>query len=868
MLTARLSRLGLFLCLPLLAMDPSDWSAFKPANEKEAFFLRRIADFWQEGEYGIAKSQMEEFLSSYSESAYSDLIRICLGDLFLREKNDSKALGLYAAVSSRELAAKVFPNRMLALYRLEWYSTLADECEDYLKGATNPDTKLKATFYLAISLYRQCLNAAGNSELLLKLAQRAQPHFETLLHSELSSEAAQAFAHLSCILKDHRKAAELYLSLAAKVPELAEEMTFQAALIQAEFDRDLAIQSFEGIEKSGKSRAKEAAYNRLVLSFEMGKFEELLAGRDAVLEGIPEERKAMGRYYLGRSFLAQKKYCEAISELTVFLGDTPNVSAESIRSGLLCLIEAGHQSKDLEILDRAIAKLAEIDPANAEIPKGKLLRATLMKSRGNLEGARLELERLLAENGEFEEKAAAHFEWADLEYIANAWEACRSRCLAFLESYPDHSLAPHVWRYLASSSSCIANETRAMRERLAEDLEALLARKELFSESEAKTWQFNLAQSYFNLGRFEEAMETLRPLLNQDPPFALEGNAELLMGLCCRDFLGDLAAFCLHAENAIEKNSDLMDKGSLHIALFNAYLELSTQAPELTEKCAAHLYKGFLAGAEIAKANLLWLGERLYSKEEWAQAALVFSKTLETGFDETASYRLGKIDFLLGAIGRSVEEMERCRTRYREDPLADWKWEREAKLLLAEGYAGKGQTAEALDLLEEITDGVSAARSETIAKAYLQKALLSVGAEAATLLKDLVLQKRLESEPVHLEAALEYINRMADNAEKRCALLEKTKIDFEFAEDLLSKDYRQARSKYPEKGRLLDQYMKYIDEEILMAKSELATDAETQKELQAKAKDLLLQIKSESCHPALLKRVSSRLQNADALLSD
>ncbi len=57
--------------------------------------------------------------------------------------------------------------------------------------------------------------------------------------------------------------------------------------------------------------------------------------------------------------------------------------------------------------------------------------------------------------------------------------------------------------------------------------------------------------------------------------------------------------------------------------------------------------------------------------------------------------------------------------------------------------------------------------------------------------------------------------------------------------------------------------MRFFDIEILMAKSDLSADIGVQKELQAKAKDLLLQIRSECDHPALLKRVAPRLQNAD-----
>jgi tetratricopeptide (TPR) repeat protein len=250
MLTIRPFHLYLLMCLPLFAqIDP--WSMAKASNDEEALFVRRIADFWQEGEYGIAKSQMEEFLAAFPQSQFADPIRACFGDILLREKNYSGALATYAALTSPDFTSKVFLNRMQCLYNLEWYSTLSDECEAYLKNSLDEEGVLKTTFYLAIGLYRQCLNASKDSDTLLKLAKRAEPYFETLLESELSSEVSQAFAHLCCILKEYQKAADIYLDLAAKDPLVEDEMHFQAALIQAAYDKDLALQSFEKIAKNG-----------------------------------------------------------------------------------------------------------------------------------------------------------------------------------------------------------------------------------------------------------------------------------------------------------------------------------------------------------------------------------------------------------------------------------------------------------------------------------------------------------------------------------------------------------------------------------------------------------------------------------------
>lgn len=183
-------------------------------SEAEALSLRRIAEFWQEGEVQIAKGQIEEFIAQFPTSSHAEALSAALGDLFLREKNFSKALDYYARLESPELMEQTFLNRLQCLYEMQWYATLTEACEARLEKG--PD--LHTTYFLAISLYRQCLNAAKDPEALQQLAERAKPHFEALAQSNLNEEVAQAYAHLCCILKDFSKASELYQTLAQKKP--------------------------------------------------------------------------------------------------------------------------------------------------------------------------------------------------------------------------------------------------------------------------------------------------------------------------------------------------------------------------------------------------------------------------------------------------------------------------------------------------------------------------------------------------------------------------------------------------------------------------------------------------------------------------
>ena len=892
-------RFWLFLRIfPVLCFSPcwGDAPDWKAKSEVEALFLRRIADFWQEGEYQIAKSQMEEFLAAFPDSAFSDPLCAALGDLFLREKNYSSALNYYAIVASGDLFSQIFLNRMQCLYYMEWYATLADECEAYLqREELESSQKLQTTYYLAIALYQQCLNASHEPEILLKLAQRAQPHFEMIFQSELNGEVAAAFAHLSCILKDYPKASAIYLGLAKQDPEGEEEMLFQAALIQAEYDKELAAKTFDEIAQKGKNKAKEAAYNRLVLCFEAGQYEKILDQRENLMSQLPPDRAGMAHLFLGRSFLAMKKYAEASGEFKSYLSDAP--PAETLRGALLSLIDSSFRSDDLASLDFALAKLSSDFPNDAEIPKGRFSLALVLKKGQRVDDARQVLEDLLASHPHFAEAPQASFELAHLDYHRKAWISCREKSRAFLSQFPDHDLAPFAWRYLISSSAEMSAErpkNKELKEQLAFDIETLLRQEKLLSSRERCDWQFLLAKTNFELGCYEEAMSALQALAGSNIPFSEEPNANLLMALCYRDGLGDLVHFCSFAERAIEKKADLMDLGSLHASLFNAYLTLSHGDEKWMGNAADHLFAAFENNAHIQTENVLWLADHFYSClkiEEESPSLPTVQKVValfeyllnpceilkeDSLFLEPAFCKLGKLYQLLQRHEEAISLFLKLSAQHRASPSLTWKCETEASLLLAESYAAVGKTEGAILLFDSIAKEKSTLRTTFGASACLQSARLRWLQQTSTpdngrfhqilaQLKDLVLQKTLPNEPLHLEAALDYIDLQTqfdpDPRKKRLALLVKTKESFESVADLLSKDYHEARARLPRKNQIYEGYMRLMEAEILAVKSTLSEGLEMRKELQAKAQDLLLQIVNEKAHSALVARARKRLEN-------
>jgi tetratricopeptide (TPR) repeat protein len=248
-------------------------------------------------------------------------------------------------------------------------------------------------------------------------------------------------------------------------------------------------------------------------------------------------------------------------------------------------------------------------------------------------------------------------------------------------------------------------------------------------------------------------------------------------------------------------------------------------------------------------------------------------------FLESAFCKLGTLYQLLHHHEKAMTLLQELIAQQRTAPSLAWKCATEASLLLAESYAAIGKTEEALLLFDAVQKEKAALRTPFGASACLSSARLRsaqwmqrqpVSADTRfyqilSQFKDLSLQKTLSNEPLHLEAALDYVDLQTqfepDPLKKKLTLLTKTKEDFESATDLLSKDYHAARARLPHKNQIYQGYMRLMEAEILTIQATFSEKLDIRKELQAKAQDLLLQIVNEKAHSALVARARKRLEN-------
>lgn len=781
----------LFCLCPLLA--------FGNTNEDEALFLNRIADFWEEGEYEIAKNQIHEFLTLYPNNASSDSLSSAIADLLLREKNYSQALESYSKITDPKVAARIFPHKLQCLYALKKYEELANACESFLQ---NSGDDLQITYYLAISLYQQCLSSNEKEPFIA----RAIPYFEKLLASPLKTQVAAPYAHLLCLEKNFAKAADIYLDMGS------EEMLFQAALIQAEYDKELSLKTFDRI----KDASLESAYNCLVLSFDLKKYDDIIENRDSILYSIPKTRIPMAHLFFGRSLLAEQRYTEACQELEKYIS-AQETASETLHSALLTLLESSVQSKDVGLIENSLTKIASFYPEDEAIVKGRISKAELLRETNQLELARCELESLPKTSNVL----------LELIYLCNQmndWVNAREYAMLALDQDPSNAL---VKKYFLNASTVLANSSVEGKRQLIDDLKKLAD----------PTLSYFLAKTYFNLHEYQEAL----PLLLE-----CQGNEEdinLMIALCYRDGFQDLQNFCFYAEK-------VPSNGALHSALYNAYLTLSN-----TEKAAFHLYAAFQANTPISSQNLSWLSEQLIAQGNIGGASVVLESMKEKTPNDVLAlskiYHQNHRDEEAAFLLESIKDLD------------------EAALLLGEIYVSQGKRLEAQTLFAKIAEESSSLKTYWGAAACLQNMRLQALNEnfqiesILSAYRNMINQKNLANEPLYLEAALDYVGLQTqahgNDQTKKLALLRKIKRDFENTEDLLSKDYHTARLQRPEQDAIYHSYMNYLDAEMLRAQSMIASNDEEQKELQAKAKDILLKVIEEKAHPALVERANQCL---------
>ncbi len=894
------------VCTCVLLLQGTAFSQGKQALNDESLSLKRISEFWKDQDYQMVKKQIIEFLAAYPQSAFHDNLHAIIGDIFFQEDNFMDALAFYKKIKQKEFQEKTLYKRLHCLYELKKSEEIIATALPFFQEDTSSlaiPFKEEALFLLAESLFKQVLNSSNPTE-KKQLASEIKRFYESLTSQKYKDLSLFPRAEIHKILNEYKEASYLYLSLAEKHPEQAENFLFQAASVQLLFDKNAAIDTYGKIYSLNGSKAPLAAYNQFVLLFQEKKYDEFITLHPLIEVHLAPEKQSLFHFWLGRSYFNLGNFSDATPLLSKYIEEEKGAS-DFKKSAFLMLITCAQKSNDNELFEHVLHKLSLEFPKDPETSKALLLHAENCLKIGNLKQAVFDLNQFIAQFPNADQKENAMYNKAIILSQMQAWKESKKAFLSLAQEFPRSQYIDSVWKHVLNCSmqdlkNSPPNEQQEKKEQFVVDLKTTLKNSNTFKGEELAGYEFLLAKAYFELNNYRESLHSFQNYLTTHPTHASVGEGYLLAAICHQKLNSNPEDFIVNAEKALKFNLPNANKGSIHLELFNNYLKLGD-----LDKGAANLFTSYVVEKyPIQFDNQLWLTNYYYSLAAsnpensfaYDRAAVLFEDLLkikdtsmkvhiapEDSFLEVEALKFARIL----PLSAKTDVLISLTDIQGKNPLGGWKFYHQALFELAQAYTLTKDTQKAITTYDRLVRLAPKTTSYFSCAASLEKARILLSqfksekkedfhennpriVSVLNTLKDLQIQKNIHSEPVHLESALEYadmrslLSEPASRVETALFFLNRLKSDFVSYEDSAYQDYHNQRELSPEKNSLYQSYMKAIEGEIL--RLEAAINKKNQQFDEANEKEnlaiLLLQevLSDETTTPYLRNRVQTNLE--------
>lgn len=867
-----------------------------PTTYEEALFMRRLSELWEDDERDVAIRQAISYVEDNPSTILSDSLRLFLADHFLQAKEYEKAEKYFRDIVDIDYYKKAFVRRMQCLQALQWYQVLVSECEEKIAlFEEGSSLQQKAIQLLGDGFTQLAKRAPKNSPDQTDYANMAKSYYLMLDGSDLYAEVMHQLAYLHTLLQEPEEAAKIYNELANKSTKQREKLLYQAAQMQMQYDKELAAQTFGQICHLGGKKAANAALNRMLLLYELKKYSDIVLSKEQFLSFLDQEQSSYIHFIIGKSYLNLSDYDRAYPELKQCLQDNRYLDQSTFENACVSVLDCAQKLGDIEGFNDFLEKLISSQPDSPFLVRAKIAQAMIYKTKKNYSRAIMIFEELFATHPEVETHSLALFEFAHALFLTKNWDKSIDLLDKFLTLNPSD---PTAFQFYIQANLQSYQETQNQ-----ETLELLTTRLEdalsdpFFPEEQAAEYKYTLAKCYYDQNEYGRAIqETECLLLTEGLPEELEYNILFLLTYANLSVEND-QQFLLYGEKTVEKAPDHPHTGSLHLHLYNAYLD-----KEKLESAAEHLFYAFEKGKEIQNRNKLWLAHYYFEAiqlfrqthpmkkisedpEMLLLSDRVFSiwdNLLEQNpellpsneiFYEKDLFHLAELYEMRELYDEEIALLSRMLQAKESHPTEPWDLNDEVPFALAKAFWSKGKEIEAMDWFERICDNKrfhrypQAYSGLQLAKIYITKQDdedPQTRDKALSLLLDITNQKNCLNEPIHLEAAMEYVELSASfpndpaSAEQRLQLLSKTKTLFVEQDDIPSKDYHALKEEHPEKATIISAYIDLFDLEMIFCEYLLAIgngEENRIEELQQEADKILSLWEDNPVHEAFHKRL-------------
>lgn len=873
------------------------------ASLEESLALRRISEYWKEKDFYTVKTQIEVFLSRNPESAYSDRLYAMLGDLHFQERNYEEAIAAYDKIQGKEFRLKSQFHKLHSYYETGKRDEFILSADVFLKNPNSSAEEIHTIrFELAESYFhlaQKCEDEKKKTALLKEALAQYQQVMETKYCDLTLIPQAYAYEYL----KEHAKAAALYELLSQKEPEKKEDWLFHRASMQLHGDRKGAIETFAAIVELQGKNASRAAFNELNLLFQEKQYKDFILAHDKVIGHISENKLPIVRYFLGRSLFLTKDFAKAISPLSDALASLTLDSSQE-KNALLALIMCAKETQDLPLFEKTLDHLKSEFSEEEDTLKCLLMHAQLCREKQEWSKSRATIKHLLEICPEHPQRPALIYDEAVLLSQEGKPELAACAFEAFLEEFPQAKHRLDALRHLVicrqEALKEASVESQKVKQHLLMDaLERALSENKTFSTAERKKLRWLLGRMQYELCHYDEAIDTLSEYVLDFGSDSTCAEACLLLAYSHLKGSQDQIHFLLNAERALAYNPELEGALDLRLALFNTYLEIAGNAPieekkEVMAKAANHLFLSL--DKPINKENQHWLTSYYFQQYQNGQeeaihrAAAVLEKLLGIQGDvislslsdqsldiEGEAIKLASAYEKAGNFAKRALLLESLVAEQNSHPQRNWKYQRMAEFELGKTYLALDAKEKAIAAFSHLVSTSSHISSYFAIAAQLEKAKLDFSllnqqedkekaiSAICDALKDVQIKRKLHSEPLHLEAALSYVDIKTELASQDCQLdckrfhLLQMRENFSSEKDPLVEEYLSAAEQFPDKENTYMQYLAYVDAEILRLEAE---DASDMLEVKTRYEQLL----KEPCDATLKARICKSMEALETSL--
>lgn len=626
--------LGSVFLIPFSLMANERFLSHELKNRDEEFLVRRIYEFWKDGDYTLVRTQIIDFIDNYPESQLCDSLKGILGDIYLEEKNFKEAINTYNQIDSSEIKEKTLLNKLQCYYEFSLYEDIISAGTPYLNSGKNFDNRKEEFAFLMAEAYFRSSLSLELPEVKQERIVRAKTLYESLKNSAFKETSKFALAEIYKQTSNYQQASALFIELANKHSEKQEELLFHAALCFSEFDKSEAIETFTTIISLEGKKKEDALLNRLILYFQLDQFRDVLDSAPHFSTASQKDRPFIS-YIFARSAYGEKDYNATLTYIDQ-IEDVASLEAAQQRN--LTLIEMGAcQNLKDEARYKKTLNLFETEyPLDSELGKAIFIHAMLLKESMQSAEALIRLEYVLQHYPNFECHDALILEYGLITYEMGLYETARKQLKTYLTDYAEMGQEEVAWKYFLSSSLNLldlVNKDPAQRysytkEQFVQDMEFILNTSQFLSIEEKRECRFAKAKMQYELQDYKAALFELSTYFTDYEKSDTLADAHLLSALCYNKLEQSSDRFTFHAEEAIKTSTSKQDLSSIHIELYNAYLsvvERVQQQPidsanerlikEKYQAAAEHLFSAFSRkDIEIKKENLLWLASFYYNQ--------------------------------------------------------------------------------------------------------------------------------------------------------------------------------------------------------------------------------------------------------------